>query len=115
LFKTEISFMLMRGVSRAALYNACPLVTVPVYGDQMYWADAASSFGIGPLNPVSLQHITHEILVGMIREVQSAEVASAAQKLQAREREEQSSAIYGKYVVLSHLDMLNVVCYSFRR
>lgn len=92
---TEISFILMCGVSRAALYNACPLVTVPVYGDQMYWADAASGFGIGPLNPVSLQDITHEILVGMIREVHSAEVVSSARSLQAREREEQESCPHG--------------------
>ena len=55
----------------------------------MYWADAASSFGIGPLNPVSLQYTTPELLIGMIREVQSAEVVAAAKALQAREREEQ--------------------------
>ena len=28
----------------------------------MYWADAAASFNIGPLNPASLQHLTPDRL-----------------------------------------------------
>lgn len=65
----------------------------------MYWADAASSFGIGPLNPVSLQYMTHEVLVGMIREVQSVEVFTAARSLQAREAEEQASSLAGEHIL----------------
>ena len=64
----------------------------------MYWADAASSFGIGPLNPVSLQYTTPEVLIGMIREVQSADVVAAAKALQAREREEQASSLTGEHM-----------------
>lgn len=67
----------------------------------MYWADAASSFGIGPLNPVSLQYTTPELLIGMIREVQSAEVVAAAKALQAREREEQASSLTGEHIMSS--------------
>ena len=53
----------MAGTFHAALLASCPSVIVPVYGGQMFWADAAATLGIGPLNPVSLQQLTPQLLM----------------------------------------------------
>ena len=74
-------------IFHAALYAACPSVIVPVYGDQMSWAEAAAALGVGPMHPVSLQHLTTRRLIQLLSEAMSPDVVQTTKRVGARERE----------------------------